>query len=183
MTTLDQIVQHLGCPDHRYVRRLADPQDFFLQFSQALKTTLHRQVATGNHDSADRKLQGFEQNSGKVGKPTLGLNFHHHSGVFASQRQQTLAKGADILVMDSGAIVYEGESQKKGARRREGGGKHAPAHASMEDVARMAAEAGAKKLVLHHFRPGTVDEKRTLRAMRSIYRGEIVFAEDMQAIR
>ncbi|MCP5110275.1 MAG: MBL fold metallo-hydrolase [bacterium] len=121
-----------------------------------------------------------------------------------------LAQDADILVMDSGGVVYSetrdgrpraGERRREGGRgtgrggRRErgrngvGGGAGAPgrkpqvAHASLEEVARMAAGARVKKLVLTHFRPGTVDEEETRRRLSEIYAGEILFGEDMKAYR
>lgn len=108
-----------------------------------------------------------------------------------------LAQDVDILVCDSGAIPYSQEPAQPGQRGtqrdrqpapevRSGerrGTRHEPAHASVDEIARMAAESGAAKLVLVHFRPGTVDEAATVTAMREIYGGEIIFAEDMQAIR
>jgi len=53
----------------------------------------------------------------------------------------------------------------------------------MDEIARMAADAGVAKLVLVHFRKDKVDEKATLTAMSKIFKGEIVFAHDMQVIR
>ena len=47
----------------------------------------------------------------------------------------------------------------------------------------MAAGAKVKKLVLTHFGPGTVDEEETLKQIRKLYDGEVVFAEDMQSHR
>ncbi len=100
-----------------------------------------------------------------------------------------LAKDADILVMDSGGVVYKeddagkkrrGEPRGDNAGPRRGGKKHR-AHATLEEVARMAAGANAKKMVLTHFGPGTVDEEETLRQIRAIYTGEVVFAKDMQS--
>jgi len=86
------------------------------------------------------------------------------------------AKDADVLVMDSGAIVYVGQrARPQGARKR----KKPAAHATCEEVARMAAEAKAKKLVLVHFRTGAVDEEATRKRMGEIYDGEIVFAKDL----
>lgn len=98
-----------------------------------------------------------------------------------SKKLIELAKDADILVMDSGAIVYQGESPNKGSRRRQGGGAYVPAHASMESIAAMAAQADVKMLVLHHFRPGRVDEEQTRAALAKTYRGTVAFARDMQA--
>jgi len=102
-----------------------------------------------------------------------------------------LAKGADIMACDSGAIPYSeqpGTPGRQGARPdrdhaagvRRGRRGHEPAHPSIEEIARMATESGVAKLVLVHFRPGTVDEAATVAAMRATYRGEIIFAEDMQ---
>ena len=89
-----------------------------------------------------------------------------------------LAENCDLLVIDSGGIVYEGmpDRPRRVNRRRPSGGA---AHASLEEVATMAAKAKAGKLVLVHFRPGTVDETRTVSRMRDIYSGEIIFAQDM----
>jgi ribonuclease BN (tRNA processing enzyme) len=107
-----------------------------------------------------------------------------------------LANDADILVMDSGGIVYKsgGSGRKRetdrphetdrprgtGAGKR---GKKQRAHTTLEEVAKMAAGANVKKLVLTHFGPGEVDEEETLRRIREIYSGEVVFAEDMQVHR
>jgi ribonuclease BN (tRNA processing enzyme) len=108
-----------------------------------------------------------------------------------------LAKDADILVMDSGGVIYSDSSTPKRSGIRQGSSKNnragksresrkqrgkntKTAHASLEDVARMAEQSGAKKLVLTHFRPGTVAESETISKMREIYSGKIIFAEDMQ---
>jgi ribonuclease BN (tRNA processing enzyme) len=108
-----------------------------------------------------------------------------------------LAKDADLLVMDSGGVIYsdsntpkrsgigQGSSRsnregKSRESRKQRGKNTKTAHAPLEDVARMAEQSGAKKLVLTHFRPGTVAESETISKMREIYSGEIIFAEDMQ---
>lgn len=101
-----------------------------------------------------------------------------------------LAKDADILVMDSGGVIYEGDDPAKkqragrpgGARPRDGE-KKGRAHSSIGEVAQMAAKANVKKLVLTHFGPGTVDEEATRKTISETYSGEVVFAEDMQAHR
>jgi len=106
-----------------------------------------------------------------------------------------LAKGADVLVMDSGGVVYTESARKheRGSRARsrnggtargESGGRdragHTPAHASIEEIARMAAAANVRHLVLTHFRPGTVDEEATLSRIRPTFSGSVHFAADMQ---
>ncbi|TET38439.1 MAG: DUF1566 domain-containing protein [Planctomycetota bacterium] len=98
-----------------------------------------------------------------------------------------LAKDADILVIDSGGIIYEGDNPDKIRRAGRGGRagsrkgrKKHRAHSTVNEVARMAAEANVKKLVLTHFGPGKVDEAATLELIRAVYKGEVVFAEDMQ---
>ena len=108
-----------------------------------------------------------------------------------------LAKDADLLVMDSGGVIYSDSNTPKrsgiGQRssrsnragksresRKQRGKNTKTAHAPLEDVARMAEQSGVKKLVLTHFRPGTVAESETISKMSEIYSGEIIFAEDMQ---
>lgn len=63
------------------------------------------------------------------------------------------------------------------------GGESKHAHASLEEVAHMAAKSKVGTLVLTHFRPGAIDEAATLERMSAIYKGEIVFASDMQVHR
>ncbi|MDA3961776.1 MAG: DUF1566 domain-containing protein [Planctomycetota bacterium] len=98
-----------------------------------------------------------------------------------------LAQGADLLVCDSGAIPYQGEQQRAarpaavaGAASGAASGESQHAHASLEDIATMAAQSQVATLVLVHFRPGQVDEDATRQRMSEIFSGNIVFAEDMQ---
>jgi len=98
-----------------------------------------------------------------------------------------LAKGADVLVMDSGGYI---RAKKQGAPRRErpprrsGGGNKAQvrAHPSLKEIATMASKAGVKKLVLTHFAPGVIDKEATSRAIRQTFKGEIVFGEDLMEV-
>jgi ribonuclease BN (tRNA processing enzyme) len=88
-----------------------------------------------------------------------------------------LAKGADVLVIDSGAVV-----PKDARRRRQGPNatrqRKTRAHASLEEVASMASKAGVKKLVLTHF--GAEPDVEATRAKLQVgYGGEIVFGKDM----
>ena len=106
-----------------------------------------------------------------------------------SEKMAEFAFKADILVIDSGGIIYSSSTSRRKNRRRSSQSmgntsrqskrKSPRAHSSLEEVAKMAAQAQVKKLVLTHFRPGEIDEKETIRQMRAIYQGEIVFAQDM----
>ncbi len=88
--------------------------------------------------------------------------------------------------MGEGGRQREGQGERgsgaeRGADKGGDHGGHVHAHATLEEVARMASEAGVRKLVLTHFRPGTVDEEETRSRMAKIYTGEIHFAQDMQS--
>lgn len=99
-----------------------------------------------------------------------------------------LARGADVLVMDSGgAIVRAGAAGRAGGERsgpaaRSGGGgrpgDREAAHASGEDVATMAQKAGVRKLVLTHIAPGEVDEEATAKTVGAIFKGEVLVGRD-----
>ncbi|MCP4148413.1 MAG: hypothetical protein GY757_11740, partial [bacterium] len=104
-----------------------------------------------------------------------------------------LAKNADVLVMDSGRVIREknGNSLKRNSRRNSrsgragkrrntaGNGKASnSAHGSLSDVAKMAAEANVKKIVLTHIGPGSIDKSATKKEIRKLFNGEIVFAYD-----
>ncbi|MCP4216626.1 MAG: MBL fold metallo-hydrolase [bacterium] len=112
-----------------------------------------------------------------------------------------LAKGADILVMDSGGVIRQNNRgngmRRSGRRNRPGEGNRASrrnstsskkstgikAHGTLEEVAKMAAEAGVKKLVLTHFGPGDVDETATKTEIRKLFKGEIIFGRDLLTIK
>ena len=51
---LRHLLQYLRRPDHRHVRRLAQPQDLLLQFGEALVADLDRKIATGDHHAQCR---------------------------------------------------------------------------------------------------------------------------------
>ena len=89
-----------------------------------------------------------------------------------------LAKDADILVMDSGPLIRK---RRGDGRRRPppGGGKRIRAHASLDEVTRMAKDANVKKLVFTHFGPGEVDEAATKEAIAKQFKGEVIFGYDL----
>jgi ribonuclease BN (tRNA processing enzyme) len=99
-----------------------------------------------------------------------------------------LAKGADILVIDSGGIIMKEYPQPKQPapqpRRPAPATKENPvrAHSTLQEVATMAEKARVKRMVLTHFGTGEVDKDATASAIKSIYQGEIIFAEDLMEI-
>lgn len=86
-----------------------------------------------------------------------------------------LARGADVLVLDSGASIV-----RQGANRRPGGaGQHNEAHASFQEVCTMAQKSGAKKLVLTHIAPDDVDEAATMQSIGETYAGQVIVGHDL----
>lgn len=99
-----------------------------------------------------------------------------------------LAKDADILVMDSGAIIRKGSFvsnssdrniEKSGEAGQENTNK---GHASLEEVATMAQKAGVRKLVLTHI-GGNIDEEAEIEAIKKIYTGgEVIVGYDLMQV-
>jgi ribonuclease BN (tRNA processing enzyme) len=92
-----------------------------------------------------------------------------------------LARGADVLVIDSGAsIVRPGVSRPAGGATAAGEGRQpAAAHASAQDVANMAQKAGVKTLVLTHIAATDVDEEATIKAIHEVYKGTVLVGHDL----
>lgn len=96
-----------------------------------------------------------------------------------------LAKGADVLVHE---VLYAPAIDRllgvdPNARRLR---QHiVDSHTTTEDVGRVAAAAGVKRLVLSHFVPGadpTVTEAMWLEGVRKHFRGEIVLGRDLDVV-
>ena len=93
-----------------------------------------------------------------------------------------LARGADVLVIDSGASPVrtgQGERAGGGTGRPMGAGDATHAHSSRQEVCEMAQKAGVKKLVLTHIAPGEVDEEATKKAIGEIFKGEVIVGHDL----
>lgn len=96
-----------------------------------------------------------------------------------------LSKNADILVMDSGGIMYENSEKGQRSPKRLNKSSKAnnstvnKAHSSMEEVAIMAEKSNVKTLILTHFRPGKIDKAETIKGIKKYYHGKIIFALDM----
>jgi len=92
----------------------------------------------------------------------------------------TLAKDADILVMDSGALK---PSNRLGSgQSRQGGQQKLSPHPTMEEVAIIAAGANVKKLVLTHFTRKRINTRAITAVLRKHYSGEIIIGEDLMEI-
>ncbi len=113
-----------------------------------------------------------------------------------SDKLVELARGADVLVLDSGASIVRpgaaaaagtgaGAGSGTGAGRAGGGGRTgegrqtAMAHPSAQDVANMAQKAGVKTLVLTHITATEVDEEATANAIRETYKGTVIVGHDL----
>jgi len=105
------------------------------------------------------------------------------------ERLITLAKDADMLVMDgderwAGVPRHELAPLSSLARRyrprsRYGGNFGVIPHASMDEIAKMAAAAKVKHLVMTHFRAGPVDEEAVRAALHEGgFQGAVTFATD-----
>jgi ribonuclease BN (tRNA processing enzyme) len=105
------------------------------------------------------------------------------------ERLVTLAKGADMLVMD-GDERWAGhtghdmppvtalDSQYRPTGKY-GGDFNVPPHATLEDIAKMVAAMDVKHLVLTHFRAGRLHEESILATLRaSGFQGQVTFGVD-----
>lgn len=87
----------------------------------------------------------------------------------------SLARNADVLVMDSGASI----ARTGGMRRAGGGEQHNEAHSSLSEICAMAQKSGARKIVLTHIAPGDVDEAATAKAIGEAFKGEVIVGHDL----
>ncbi|WP_459195483.1 MBL fold metallo-hydrolase [Wukongibacter baidiensis] len=98
-----------------------------------------------------------------------------------------LAKDADVLVMDSGAVIkksavgFNSQSQKSENAKKKRKNNSDNAHASLEEVATMAQKAGVKKLVLTHI-GGNIDKEAEINEISKIYTGEVIVGEDLMEV-
>ncbi len=94
-----------------------------------------------------------------------------------SKSLPVLAENADILIIDSGGLIKKGQ----GSNRNNGhdSSRKNQAHASLDDVGRMAAEANVKTLVLTHIGNVEIDKDASIAVIAECFKGEIIFAEDL----
>ncbi len=103
----------------------------------------------------------------------------------------TLARNADIMIIDSGGMIYSGggnhrPKMKRGRPRQGAGGKRKEfgkrAHPTLHESSLMAKQAGVKNLVYTHFLPGKVDQEASLKKIRKNYSGNVIFGEDLMRL-
>ena len=98
--------------------------------------------------------------------PAFGFRFETSEGSVTfsgdttyTQNMVRLAKNTDLLLHE--AIDFDWVETRYGGpsgRTNPGKDHHYKAHTSVEDAARVATEAGAKQLALHHLVPGTAKD-------------------------
>ena len=112
-----------------------------------------------------------------------------------SESLPVLAKNADVLIIDSGAVVRKnvgnnrpngqgngnnrGQNQNGQGRQQNGGER---AHSTLDEVGKMAKDANVKKLIMTHLPNVEFDEDATKTAVAKTFKGEILFAKDLMVI-
>jgi ribonuclease Z len=106
----------------------------------------------------------------------------------------TLAKDADVLIMDSGMVPNKGfigatTPMAEGAEKKSGPPPAPPKnedktsvmpHPGPGQVATMAIAANVKTLVLTHFPPIIVDAEATIKAIKDAgFKGEVIMGQDL----
>lgn len=93
---LGEYVEHLSGPDDRQVGGFADPENFFLHFSQSLVAAFDGEVAAGDHDAKATDLHGFQEYRGQVFEGLAGLDFQNDGQRFGVDCAKMLMQLADI---------------------------------------------------------------------------------------
>ncbi len=88
-----------------------------------------------------------------------------------------LAQNTNILIMDAGRLIRKKDGKGPGKRKKKG----PRAHATIEEVTKMATESNAETLVLTHIK-SVKDWDASRKAIKTSYRGKIIFATDLMEI-
>jgi len=146
------------------------------------------------HQDQDIKVTSAEVPHGAA-KPLYAFRFDtaERSIIFSGDTSRSesliqLAKGADVLVHEIvnvqgvGALVRATDPGNEARKRH-----IVEAHTPIEEVGKVAAQAGVKKLVLTHFVPTGLPacEKPELwiEGVRKYYAGEVIVGEDLLEVR
>ncbi len=84
-----------------------------------------------------------------------------------------LSKNTDILVIDTHLVDEFVKTLPEAALKN-----MKKAHATVEDVARMGAKSGAKKMILTHLPPVPFNKDKLKSEIRKIYKGDVEIASD-----
>jgi ribonuclease BN (tRNA processing enzyme) len=127
--------------------------------------------------------------------PALGYRFDFRDRVIAFSGDTTplgvvaqIASGADVLVHE--AIYFKGLEEALRVRVSQGFPvdidtfmAHMRAdHSPVEDIGRIAAEAGVKTLVISHLVPVIDDDDTWRSAAAKTFKGEIIVAKDLMVL-
>ena len=93
-----------------------------------------------------------------------------------------LAKNADVLVIDSQIIRKNANRNVQAVSRRNTSKQGNSAHASTEDAAKMAKEAGVKTLIITHLPNANIDEEATKAQIAEQFKGEVIIAKDFLTV-
>ncbi len=77
--------EDLRRPDHRHVRGLADPQDFFLNFGEALVAALDCEIAARDHYADSAAAHGRQQQCGQLVKALACFDLENDAEVFPTE--------------------------------------------------------------------------------------------------
>jgi ribonuclease BN (tRNA processing enzyme) len=119
-----------------------------------------------------------------------------------SESLSQLAKNADVLIIDSGAVVrknggnnrpngqrnpnninnnrQQNQNGQSGKQQQERGER---AHSTLDEVGKMAQDANVKKLIMTHLPNVEIAEELTKTAVAKTFKGEILFAKDLMEIK
>jgi ribonuclease Z len=90
------------------------------------------------------------------------------------------AKDADVLVHE--CFIHGVMQPETGRRTAEGLANVAAYHTASSTVGKIATEAGARLLVLHHFVPTRFDKRAVLAEVRRDFAGPVVVGEDLMRL-
>ncbi len=93
-----------------------------------------------------------------------------------------LAKNADVLVLDCQIIRQGAKLNRQANASRAQNRPGNKAHASIEEGAKMAAEAGVKTLIITHLSNAAIDKEATKTKIAEQFKGQVLIAEDFLTV-
>lgn len=93
-----------------------------------------------------------------------------------------LAKNADVLVLDCQVIRKGANLNRKANAQKIQNRPGSKFHASIEEGAKMAAEAGVKTLIITHLSSAAIDEEATKAKIAKQFKGQVLIAKDFLTV-